>query len=70
MRMFRQLIALPLLVVTASAASASDDTFCRSGLFPQEPPFALAEIAGDDRVHFLGDVEGCPWTCNDCSFDA
>lgn len=53
-------LALPLFLLFASAAQAEEYDFCRNGLFPAEPPFALAEVVGKDRLHFLDDMDGCP----------
>ena len=62
----RHLIALPLLAFSATTAWAQDDTLCRNGLFPSEPPFALAEIAGETRAYFHDDMNGCPWRGENC----
>lgn len=59
--MLRRLAALPLFLVTATGALAQEgEAICRNGLFPSEPPFALAEVSGADRVYFHRDMEGCP----------
>ncbi|MCB2075227.1 MAG: hypothetical protein H6917_13265 [Novosphingobium sp.] len=63
----RRLIALILFVFSASAARAEEDRFCRNGLFPSDPPFLLAEVQGEDRAYFHGDMNGCPWTRGACS---
>lgn len=46
--------------VSASAGESDDGRWCRNGLFPTEPPFALARIAGKGRAWFLEDDDGCP----------
>ena len=63
----RDLIALPLLAATATAALAQEDTSCRNGLFPTQPPFALAQVRGEERAYFHGDMNGCPWARGACS---
>lgn len=60
------MIVLPFFALTANAAWAQDDMMCRNGLFPSEPPFAPAEVQGRDRAFFHADMNGCPWSGNDC----
>lgn len=59
---------VPLLALLAAPgiapASAAADDFCRNGLFPKEPPFALARIT-DERAFFHDDIDGCP-QAGDC----
>ena len=60
-----RLLALPLSLFAATTAHAEDSDWCRNGLFPSEPPFALAEVTGTrgkraDRLWFLDDADGCP----------
>ncbi|PEQ14103.1 hypothetical protein B2G71_00305 [Novosphingobium sp. PC22D] len=63
----RKLIALPLALMGAQAALAqTDDPMCRNGLFPSEPPFALARIGGKERAYFQSDMDGCPWKGDAC----
>jgi hypothetical protein len=45
---------------TASAQPVEEWDFGRNGLFPEEPPFAHAEVAGQGRLRFLEDMDGCP----------
>jgi len=60
--------ALISILVTATAAQAAEyDATCRNGLFPADPPFALAEVRGEERAYFRGDMNGCPWTRGACS---
>lgn len=44
---------------TASAEPAEDWDFCRNGLFPEEPPFAHAQVTGQGQLRFLEDMDGC-----------
>lgn len=63
----RYALALPLMITTANAALAQDSTDCRSGLFFDDPPFALAEVNDRGRAYFHGDMKGCPWTGGACN---
>ncbi|MEZ5734294.1 MAG: hypothetical protein R3E09_00595 [Novosphingobium sp.] len=63
----RFLLAFPLVALAATSARAEEDHFCRNGLFANEPPFLLAEVTGEDRAYFHGDMNGCPWTRGACS---
>jgi hypothetical protein len=50
---------LPLLSYGQSASV--DDSFCRNGGFPTEQTeFALAQVVGQGKLHFLDDMHGCP----------
>lgn len=55
----RYLLALPLLLASATAVRAEED-WCRNGLFPSEPPFALARVTGKGRAWLHDDMDGCP----------
>lgn len=57
----RWLLALLLIgAASASQAATGDEDWCRNGLFPSEPPFALAQVIGAGRAWFHEDMEGCP----------
>lgn len=62
----RHLIVPLLLALGITAAHAQDDAMCRNGLFPSEPPFALARIGGSERAFFEDDMHGCPWRGSGC----
>jgi hypothetical protein len=67
----RPILALPLFALSATAALAQEDLTCRNGLFPAEPPFALAKVRGEERAFFHQDMDGCPWSgtaCRDNSY--
>lgn len=57
--MIRYALVAPLLLAGTTAARAEDD-WCRNGLFPEEPPFALARVTGKGRAWLLDDMDGCP----------
>lgn len=64
---FRLLTALPFLLLSATAAHAQvDEQWCRNGLFPSEPPFALGRIGGTGKAFFNNDMDGCPWQGTTC----
>jgi hypothetical protein len=51
-------VALPLPL---QAHAQSDEQMCRNGLFPRENvTFSLAKVTGNDKLHFLDDMSGCP----------
>ena len=57
----RWLLVLLLMGATsASQAATGDEDWCRNGLFPSEPPFALAQVIGAGRAWFHEDMDGCP----------
>ena len=55
-------LPLALGLLAATPAFAQDDTLCRNGLFPTEPPFAVADVTGKGRLWFHDDADGCPDT--------
>ena len=63
----RSLLAFSFFVLSANATFARDDTLCRNGFFPTEPPFALARVQGTKRAYFHSDTNGCPWTGGKCN---
>lgn len=65
--MLRKLLAVPMFLLAVTSAWAQDSAMCRNGLFSGEPPFALAEVSGADRVRFHEDVDGCPWSGEGCA---
>ena len=52
--------AAALFALPAAASAQEFDETCRNGLFPDSPPFSLAEINGEGRAYFHGDMHGCP----------
>ncbi|MCB2047307.1 MAG: hypothetical protein KDE32_03670 [Novosphingobium sp.] len=68
----RRLLALALPALCLGAAPPEDfDPMCRNGLFPSQPPFALATInRTDGRAVFQDDNDGCPWQGKTCATKA
>jgi hypothetical protein len=64
----RRLLALIAPALCLGAAPPDDfDPMCRNGLFPSEPPFALAKVNDvNKRAVFHEDMDGCPWKGADC----
>jgi len=65
---------IPGLIIGLFAATSAfaqdapqDSATCRNGLFADDPPFALAEVIGEKRAYFHGDMNGCPWTRGACA---
>ena len=57
----RLTFAVLLFALSAPAAAAIDDDFCRNGIFGvQNPSVGLAVISGRGRAYFLEDMDGCP----------
>ena len=57
--------ALPLFCLIGIAPTivhaGDEDLFCRNGDFPaQSGAFGEARVVGNDRLHFLSDMDGCP----------
>ncbi len=63
----KRILALFVGLFAATSALAQDGATCRNGLFADEPPFALAEVIGEKRAYFHGDMNGCPWTRGACA---
>jgi hypothetical protein len=55
-------ILLTFAATSASAEETGMEGFCENGLFPSEPPFGHARVAGKGRLYFQEDAEGCPQT--------
>lgn len=56
----RRLVALPLLVFAANAASAQESATCRAGpQFADDAPFALAMVIGEEPASFRRDAQRC-----------
>ncbi|MEG0183568.1 MAG: hypothetical protein RR704_08960 [Stenotrophomonas sp.] len=61
MRLRSLLLLATLSPLAALASDLTDDGSCRNGAFPsQQSDFALAKVAGTQRLYLLGDLDGCP----------
>jgi hypothetical protein len=57
----RRLAIASLTLLALAGAAHAEDLDCRNGGFPSEQDqFGLAKVAGQGRLYFLGDSDGCP----------